>query len=98
RVPPPRGLKEETMPIEAARRWGAEALLGLVAGAAFLGFLGSTELWGKREQRASAEALDTVDRGHGLVAEIQGRPRLAKPPLPRWITASLITLTGRRDE
>ena len=86
------------MPIEAARRWGAEALLALVAGAAFLGFLGSTELWGKREQRASAEALDTVDRGHWLVAEIQGRPRLEKPPLPRWVTASLITLTARRDE
>ncbi len=86
------------MPIGAARRWGAEALLAVVAGAAFLGFLGSTELWGKREQRASAEALDTVDRGHWLVAEIQGRPRLEKPPLPRWITAGLITLTGRRDE
>ena len=86
------------MPIDAARRWGAEALLAVVAGAAFLGFLGSTELWGKREQRASAEALDTVDHGHWLVAEIQGRPRLEKPPLPRWITASLITLTGRRDE
>ncbi len=77
------------MPIEAARRWGAEILLALVAGAACLGFLGSTELWGKREQRASAEALDTVDRGHWLVAEIQSRPRLEKPPLPRWITAGL---------
>ena len=86
------------MPIEAARRWGAEALLALVAGASFLGFLGSTELWGKREQRASAEALDTVDHGRWLVAEIQGRPRLEKPPLPRWITASLMTWTGRRDE
>ncbi len=86
------------MPIEAARRWGGEMLLALVAGAAFLGFLGSTELWGKREQRASAEALDTVDHGRWLVAEIQGRPRLEKPPLPRWITASLIALTARRDE
>jgi len=84
--------------IEAARRWGAEVLLALVAGAAFLGFLGSTELWGKREQRASAEAIDTVDHGRWLVAEIQGRPRLEKPPLPRWVTASLITLTARRDE
>ncbi|WP_435008891.1 ArnT family glycosyltransferase [Tundrisphaera lichenicola] len=86
------------MPIEAVRRWGAEGLLAVVAGAVFLGFLGSTELWGKREQRASAEALDTVDRGHWLVAEIQGRPRLEKPPLPRWIAASLITISGRRDE
>ena len=87
------------MPIDdAARRWGAEALLALVAGAAFLGFLGSTELWGKREQRASAEALDTVDHGRWLVAQIQGRPRLEKPPLPRWIAATLMTLTARRDE
>ena len=86
------------MPIEAARRWGAEVLLGLVAGAAFLGFLGSTELWGKREQRASAEALDTVDHGRWLVARIQGHPRLEKPPLPRWVAASLMSLTGRRDE
>jgi 4-amino-4-deoxy-L-arabinose transferase-like glycosyltransferase len=86
------------MPIEAVRRWSAEALLALVAGAAFLGFLGSTELWGKREQRASAEALDTVDHGRWLVAQIQGRPRLEKPPLPRWVTASLISLTARRDE
>jgi 4-amino-4-deoxy-L-arabinose transferase-like glycosyltransferase len=87
------------MPIKAGlRRWGAEGVLALVAGAAFLGFLGSTELWGKREQRASAEALDTVDHGRWLIAEIQGRPRLEKPPLPRWITASLISLTARRDE
>jgi hypothetical protein len=42
------------MAIEAARRWGAEILLALVAGAGCLGFLGSTELWGKRDQRASA--------------------------------------------
>ncbi len=86
------------MPIEGLRRRGSEAMLAVVAGAAFLGFLGSTELWGKREQRASAEALDTVEKGHWLVAEIQGRPRLEKPPLPRWITSTLILATGRRDE
>jgi 4-amino-4-deoxy-L-arabinose transferase-like glycosyltransferase len=88
-----------TMPIMASLRgWGAEGILAVVAGAAFLGFLGSTDLWGKREQRASAEALDTVDHNRWLVAEIQGRPRLEKPPLPRWITAGLIIVTGRRDE
>ena len=59
---------------------------------------GSLELWGKREQRASAEALDTVENGRWLVAEIQGRPRLEKPPLPRWTTAALMSLTGRSDE
>ncbi len=70
----------------------------MLALAAFLGCLGSVELWGKREQRAAAEAIDTVDHDHWLVAEIQGRPRLEKPPLPRWSIAALIKLTGCRDE
>ncbi|WP_422928310.1 ArnT family glycosyltransferase [Singulisphaera sp. PoT] len=80
------------------RRSGMEALLAVLATAVFLGFLGSVDLWGKREQRASAEAMDTVDNHHWLVAQIQGRPRLEKPPLPRWTIATLVTLTGRRDE
>jgi 4-amino-4-deoxy-L-arabinose transferase-like glycosyltransferase len=82
----------------ASRRWWPEALLALLACAVFLGCLGSVELWGKREQRASAEAIDTVDHNHWLVAQIQGRPRLEKPPLPRWSIAALMILTGRRDE
>lgn len=81
-----------------SRRWWPELVVGLLAGFIFLGFLGSIELWGKREQRTSAETLDTVENGHWLVAEIQGRPRLEKPPLPRWTIAVLMTLTGRRDE
>ncbi|GIW86029.1 MAG: hypothetical protein KatS3mg108_0353 [Isosphaeraceae bacterium] len=80
------------------RRWGPELTLGLLAAVILLACLGSMELWGKREQRAVAESIDTVTHGHWLVAEIQSRPRLEKPPLPRWVTALLITLTGRRDE
>jgi hypothetical protein len=64
----------------------------------FLCALGSLELWGKREQRAVAESIDTLDNGHWLVAEIQGRPRLEKPPLPRWTTSLLMIATGLRDE
>ena len=94
------------MPIEArmadvpglAQTLVARGLAGLLAAAAFLGCLGSVELWGKREQRASAEAIDTIDHNHWLVAQIQGRPRLEKPPLPRWSIAALMMLTGRRDE
>ena len=69
--------------------------------AAFLGCLGSVELWGScgGKQRAVVEAIDTVDHNHWLVAEIPGgRPRLEKPPLPRWSIAALIKLTGCRDE
>jgi 4-amino-4-deoxy-L-arabinose transferase-like glycosyltransferase len=83
---------------ERARRWAPEIALAILASLVFLGFLGSVDLWGKREQRAAAEALDTVDRQHWLVAEIQGRPRLEKPPLPRWTIAGLVVMTGRRDE
>jgi len=88
------------MPVERAWRWswGPEWALAAVASLAFLGFLGSTELWGKREQRAAAEAVDTVAHDHWMVGEIQGRPRLEKPPLPRWITSGLMLVSGRRDE
>jgi 4-amino-4-deoxy-L-arabinose transferase-like glycosyltransferase len=84
--------------MEWARRRAPELALAVLAGAVFLGFLGAVDLWGKREQRAAAEALDTVDHGRWLVAQIQGRPRLEKPPLPRWTIATLVRLTGRRDE
>ncbi|MBV8487219.1 MAG: glycosyltransferase family 39 protein [Planctomycetaceae bacterium] len=80
------------------RRFWPELLLCLFAACIFLGSLGSPELWGKREQRAAAEALDTVQNGRWLVAQIQGRPRLEKPPLPRWAAAALLSLSGRRDE
>ncbi len=75
-----------------------ELLLAVLACAAFFGFLGSVDLWGKREQRAAVEAIDTIDHQHWLVAELQGRPRLEKPPLPRWSMALAFCLTGRRDE
>lgn len=79
------------------RRW-PELGLAALALAVFLAFLGSMELWGKREQRSAAETIDTIQEGHWLVARIQGRPRLEKPPLPRWTIAALMTLTGRQDE
>lgn len=84
--------------LDWARRRAPEILLAAAAAIVFLAFLGSQDLWGKREQRSAAETIDTLDAGHWLVAEIQGRPRLEKPPLPRWTIASLMVLTGRRDE
>lgn len=81
-----------------AGRYGPEAALATIACVVFLGFLGSVDLWGKREQRASAEAIDTVREGHWLIAQIQSRPRLEKPPLPRWTIAALMTITGRQDQ
>lgn len=84
--------------LDWARRRAPELILAAVAMTTFLADLGSPDLWGKREQRQAAEDLDTVDHGHWLVAQIQGRQRLEKPPLPRWTVAGLILLTGRSDE
>jgi 4-amino-4-deoxy-L-arabinose transferase-like glycosyltransferase len=84
--------------LSGPRRWWPEVFLALLAAAVFLGCLGSVEIWGKREQRAAAEAIDTIEHNHWLVAQIQGRPRLEKPPLPRWSIAALMIISGRRDE
>src|SRR5689334_6702117 len=94
-------MPTETLAADARPGWRLgwpEALLGLLAAVIFLGCLGSVDLWGKREQRATAEAIDTIERHHWLLAEIQGRPRLEKPPLPRWLIAASMLVTGRRDE
>ena len=80
------------------RRYAPEIALALMALVTFGARLGAMDLWGKREQRAVAEALNTVDENNWLVATIQSRPRLEKPPLPRWTTALLMTATGLRDE
>ncbi len=80
-----------------SRMW-PEVLLCVLAGVVFLGCLGCVDLWGKREQRASAEAIDTIEHNHWLVAQIQGRPRLEKPPLLRWSIATLLLFMDRRDE
>lgn len=87
------------MPTQGVRNQVASVvMLGLLACMTFLGYLGSVELWGKREQRSAAEAIDTVAENHWLIAQIQNRPRLEKPPLPRWTIATLMTITGRQDE
>ncbi len=94
-------MPTDSMPANAGSGWlrgWPEALVGLMAAIILLGCLGSVDVWGKREQRASAEALDTIERHHWLVAEIQGRPRLEKPPLPRWMIAASMLVSGRRDE
>ena len=79
-------------------RWWPECLLVAAALATFLSFLGRTQLWGRREERVAAEVADTVRHGNWLVARLQNRPRLKKPPLPRWCSAGVILLTGRMDE
>jgi len=97
-------VREDAMPEASApsQGWFAkrapEAALAVLAVIVFLTSLGAVDLWGKREQRASAEAIDTVENDNWLIAYIQCRKRLEKPPLPRWTIASLMAISGRRDE
>ena len=54
---------------------------------------GASASRGRRPRRSTRSTTIT-----GWSREIQGRPRLEKPPLPRWTIAALMALTGRRDE
>ena len=59
-------------------RW-PEMLVALLASFICLAALGSVELWGKREQRASAEAIDTIERALAGRGD-PGRPGWRSPP------------------
>ncbi|WP_165246310.1 ArnT family glycosyltransferase [Paludisphaera soli] len=91
-------VEEGTNSGPSRRGWAVESVVAILAALIFLACLGSVELWGKREQRLAAEVVDTLESGRWLVARIQGRPRLEKPPLPRWTTAAVATVVGRCDE
>ncbi len=78
-------------------RWLPELALLLIAWMSFCAGLGEMDIWGRREQRLSAETADTL-RGNWIVAHLAGKPRLEKPPLCRWLSAVSVLATGRRDE
>ena len=98
-LPPlPKAARSVSLPAHM-RRWWPETLLAWC-----LRSRPSWAVWARSSSGVSASSgrrprrSTPVDHNHWLVAEIQGRPRLEKPPLPRWSIAALIKLTGCRDE
>jgi 4-amino-4-deoxy-L-arabinose transferase-like glycosyltransferase len=75
-----------------------EMLVAILASVAFFGSLGALDLWSQAEQRATADAVDTLDHHHWLVAHRDGRPRFEEPPLSRWVIAALMAVTHERSE
>ncbi len=85
-------------PMTALRCLWPEILVALLAIAAFLGCLGSLDIWSEREQHASARAIETYTQNRWLDVDPSSRPSLGEPPLSRWSIAALMCVTGRRDE
>lgn len=76
--------------------------LWLLAGIAtalaiFLLPIGRIALFDRREEHIAADAVDTLENGHWLVATDHGRPRLKKPPLSRWVAAASIAALSRTE-
>jgi 4-amino-4-deoxy-L-arabinose transferase-like glycosyltransferase len=50
------------------------------------------------ETRNFVAAREIVRYNHWLIPTLNGVPRVAKPPLPTWITAGAYLLTGQKDD
>jgi len=87
--------------IEAAvvsRRWASIAIIAVALGAGVAAGIGSVGIWSVREGRVAACVADIVKHGRWMVPELWGRPRLEKPAIPYWFSASIALVAGRLDE
>ena len=109
RAPPERGalvppIRPEAEPAPAGEAW-RRTLAGrptawLLAGLVFLAVyptLGWTQFHHSIENFNVATALELRRGGPWLVPTLQGVPRLAKPPLTAWITATALQPDTLRD-
>lgn len=60
-------------------------------------WLGRAEVTGPFEGRVAATAREMLASGDWIVPHLNGTPRLQKPPLPYWCTATLWKLTDSVD-
>ena len=72
-------------------------LLVLISSATFFPHLGHRPA-DLMEARNFITAREIVRNNNWLVPTLNGAPRIAKPPLPTWITAGVYRLTGQKDD
>ncbi len=77
--------------ITLRQAWIVAALLCLAYWLANAPTLIWTEMQGGSENLVIGAALETVREGHWLVPELNGEPRIAKPPIATWVAAVVIT-------
>lgn len=75
------------------RAWVQWAVLGVVLGVGLLAGLDAPEI-GLMEARNFVAAREIHASGSWLLPTMNGELRLAKPPLPTWLVAAVMHLTG----
>ncbi|AYA36361.1 hypothetical protein D3Y59_04370 [Hymenobacter oligotrophus] len=79
------------------RRWVQWVVLGLVLGFGLFAELGAPEI-GLMEARNFVAAREMHAGGSWLLPTLNGELRLAKPPLPTWLVAGVMQLTGNTTD
>ncbi|UYZ60228.1 ArnT family glycosyltransferase [Hymenobacter latericus] len=79
------------------RRWVRWVVLGLVLGCGLFVELGVPEI-GLMEARNFVAAREIHAGGSWLLPTLNGELRLAKPPLPTWLVAGVMHLTGNTTD
>ncbi|WAC08145.1 MAG: glycosyltransferase family 39 protein [Thermodesulfobacteriota bacterium] len=75
----------------------ADLLVGVVCIVSVFCFLGSRDITDLRERRISGTAADVTDHGHWLLPQLEGKPRILKPPFADWIAVGSMRLLGRNE-
>ena len=100
----PRCAKSQALRVSQKERadilfWAqyADLLVGIVCIVSVFCFLGSRDIADVRERRIAGTAADVADNGHWLLPQLEGKPRVLKPPFADWIVVGSMRLLGRNE-
>ena len=100
----PRCAKSQALRVSQKERadilfWAqyADLLVGIVCIVSVFCFLGSRDIADVRERRIAGTAADVADNGHWLLPQLEGKPRILKPPFADWIVVGSMRLLGRNE-
>ena len=80
----------------AANTWIQGAIIGIICFFSFFVYLGANDV-NRMEARNFITAREMVIDSHWLIPTMNGEIRLAKPPLPTWITA-IARIAGKNTD